>query len=83
MVLNALKRLFKPEYRVIIEMSENGAVYIQRKNIFGRKWHYVSDVLGAIEFESVVSAFMFIDVMHEYREYEVSMLIRFDGEEFE
>ena len=50
MVRNALKRLFKPEYRVIIEMSENCAVYIQRKNIFGSKWHYVSDVLGAIEF---------------------------------
>ena len=80
MVRNALKRLFKPEYRVVIEMSENGAVYVQRKNLFGRKWHYISDMFGAVEFESVSGACCYIDVKHEYREYDLHILIRFEDE---
>lgn len=83
MVRNALKRLIKPVYRVVVEMSEGGAVYVQRKNMFGKGWHYISDVFGAIEFESVVSAWAYIDVTHEYREYECSLLFRFDWEELE
>lgn len=78
--LKAIKEFFKPRYRVILEMSENGAIYIQRQSLFGSKWHYVCDVFGAIEFESIMSAFCYIEVMHEGKEYEVSMLIRFEDE---
>lgn len=78
--LKAIKEFFKPRYRVILEMSEGGAVFAQRKSLIGDKWHYVSDVFGAIEFESIMSAFCFIEVTHEGREYEVSLLIRFEDE---
>lgn len=80
-LIKKVKEFFKPRYRVILEMDENGAVYVQRKSLIGDKWHYVCDVFGAIEFESIMSAFCFIEVMHEGKEYEVSMLIRFEGEE--
>lgn len=77
--LKAIKEFFKPRYRVIIEMDDNGAVYLQRENLFGT-WIYVSDVLGAIEFESVMSAFCYVEVTHENRDYEISILIRWEDE---
>ena len=79
-LIKKVKEFFKPRYRVILEMDENGAVYVQRKSLLG-SWYYISDVFGAIEFESIMSAFCFIEVMHEGKEYEVSVLIRFEGEE--
>lgn len=79
MALNALKRLIKPRYRVVVEMSNSGAVYLQRKNVFG-KWVYVCDVFGAIEFEFVRHAFAYIEALHVRRIPEVSMLVTFEGE---
>lgn len=79
MALDALKRIIRPRYRVVVDMEGNGAVYIQRQGFWG-KWHYVSDVFGAIEFEFTRHAFAFIETLHERRKYDVSMLVTFEGE---
>lgn len=78
-LIKKVKEFFKPRYRVILEMDENGAIYIQRENLLG-SWYYISDVFGAIEFESIMSAFCFIEVQHMNRDYEVSIVIRWEDE---
>lgn len=80
MVIDALKRIIKPVYRVVLDM-QSGYVYIQRQNIFGR-WRYVQDGLGAIELTSVAAAFAVIHHFHEVRSYDVSLYVDFDGDSF-
>lgn len=77
MVIDALKRIIKPVYRVVLDMR-SGYVYIQRKNLFGR-WHYVKDSLGAIELTSVNAAFAVVHHFHDVRNYEVILFIDFEG----
>lgn len=77
MVIDALKRIIKPVYRVVLDMR-TGYVYIQRKGIMGR-WHYVEDGLGAIELTSVNAAFAVVHHFHEVRSYEVSLFVDFEG----
>lgn len=79
MAFNALKRIIKPVYRVVLDMERGGAIFIQRKNFWG-KWKYLEDALGNMEFSFVHHAFSYIDVMNEHRNYSVSLLIRFKGE---
>lgn len=80
MAINALKRIKSPRYRVVVEMSNNGAVFMQRQNFWG-KWVYVCDVFGAIEFEFARHAFAYIEALHVRRKPEISMLVTFEGEE--
>lgn len=76
MVLDALKRIVKPEYRVIMEMP-GGGIFVQRKGFFGR-WRYVEDSLGAVEFCKVVHAFAFVDTLHDVRSYDIHLVINFE-----
>lgn len=47
MVFNALKRLFKPEYRIVF-CRDCSTYHVQRRSL-GGNWHYVTDdFLGII-----------------------------------
>ena len=78
MVLAALRRIYRPQYRVTLELP-SGEIHLQRQGFFGR-WHYVTDSLGAVEFCKVVHAFAFADTLHDVRKYDIHLLITFEEE---
>lgn len=76
MVFNSLKRLFKPEYRIVF-CRDCSTYHVQRRGL-GGKWHYVTnDFFGIIatEFKYYSDAYMYVTKRHRLRKCRFSVLI--------
>lgn len=77
MVFNALKRLIKPEYR-IVACTDCKVYYVQKYNAFRKRWEYVCDDsfgIFASEFARYSGAAMFIKGLHRFRSYKLRLLV--------
>lgn len=77
MVFNALKRIFKPEYR-IVACTECKIYYLQRRRVISGDWEYLTDdAFGfwAMEFNSYSEAREYSKKLHKFRPYKLRLLV--------
>ena len=77
MVFNALKRIFKPEYR-IVSCTERKIYYLQRRRVIGGNWEYLTDdAFGfwSMEFNSYIEAREYAKKLRKFRPYKLRLLV--------
>ena len=77
MVFNALKRIFKPEYR-IFACTECKVYYLQRRRVISGDWEYLTDdAFGfwAMEFNSYSEAREYAKKLHKFLPYKLRLLV--------
>ncbi|QHR74777.1 hypothetical protein H1N87_gp44 [Escherichia phage herni] len=77
MVFNALKRIFKPECR-IVSCTECKIYYLQRRRVISGDWEYLTDdAFGfwAMEFNSYSEAREYAKKLHKLRPYKLRLLV--------
>ena len=77
MVFNALKRIFKPEYR-IVSCTERKIYYLQRRRVISGDWEYLTDdAFGfwVMEFNSYSEAREYAKKLHKLLPYKLRLLV--------
>lgn len=77
MVFNALKRIFKPEYR-IVSCTERKIYCLQRRRVISGDWEYLTgDAFGfwVMEFNSYSEACEYAKNLHKFRPYKLRLLV--------
>lgn len=77
MVINALKRLIRPEYRIVC-CTECKVYYLQRRSTWRGRWEYLTEDsfgLFAMEFARYSSAAMYAKTAHRFRKSRLRLLV--------
>lgn len=76
MVFNALKRLIKPEYRVVY-CTELKIYHLQKRTVISGRWEYVIDYYGifALEFYRYSDARDWAKSSHRFRNSKICLLV--------